>query len=199
MDGTSQGRNTCVVAFDLTTSIVIFTLGKGKAWCALEIMSLTEIQRFLQNQLLGRLAMATPDGVPYVIPMPFCYLNDCIYLRLPITGRKGSIITANNRVCFEVDTCSPRMDYYASVIVDGVIAPVTSVVEKATAREATTDKYRRLRDQYRPGHGRQTSLEDLPTMRIAISCLSGRKIGEQSERNVSCSQTPSTEAKQSSV
>ncbi len=139
-------------------------------------MSRLEIQTFLQNQLLGHLGMATPDGRPYVIPMPFCYLNDCIYIRLPKTGRKGAIIAENQHVCFEVDYCSPQMDDYASVIIDGVIKPVTDLAEKGSVRDATTEKYMRLRGQYRPGHKRQTPLEDLPTMRISPASIAGRTI-----------------------
>ncbi len=139
-------------------------------------MSRLEIQTFLQNQLLGRLAMATSDGRPYVIPMPFCYINDSIYIRLPMTGRKGAILAENQHVCFEVDYCSPAMDDYASVIIDGVIKPVTDLVEKQRVRDATTEKYTRLRGQYRPGHGRQTPLEDLPTVRIIHASISGRRI-----------------------
>lgn len=144
----------------------------------MEDMSRLEIHTFLQNQLLGRLAMAAPDGRPYVIPMPFCYLNNCIYIRLPMTGRKGAILAENQHVCFEVDYCSPQMDDYASVIIDGVIELVTDLAEKGSVRDATTEKYMRLRGQYRPGHQRQTPLEDLPTMRISPTLISGRRISE---------------------
>lgn len=144
-------------------------------------MPASEIESFLQNQLLGRLAMAGSDGRPYVIPMPFCFLNGSVYLRLPMTGRKGSILKMNPQVCFEVDACSPQMDDYASVIIDGILMPVTDPDEKQLARNATTEKYLRLRGNYRPGHKRQTALEDLPTVRIRPTCVSGRRIAERAE------------------
>jgi nitroimidazol reductase NimA-like FMN-containing flavoprotein (pyridoxamine 5'-phosphate oxidase superfamily) len=155
---------------------VVFSVGKEKVGRSMEEMPAPEIESFLQNQLLGRLAMADRGGRPYVIPLPFCYVNGCIYLRLPMTGRKGAILKFNPQVCFEVDACSPQMDDYTSVIIDGTLTPVSRKDEKQLARDAATEKYTRLRGSYRPGHKRQTPLEDLPTVRIDPACISGRKI-----------------------
>src|SRR5690349_9575527 len=36
-------------------------------------MTPAQIDAFLANARIGRVCMATPDGEPYVIPLPFCW------------------------------------------------------------------------------------------------------------------------------
>jgi nitroimidazol reductase NimA-like FMN-containing flavoprotein (pyridoxamine 5'-phosphate oxidase superfamily) len=50
--------------------------------------------------------VADCDGRPYAIPLPFCWLDQILYLRLPLTGRKGAVLACNDQVYFEVDTLS---------------------------------------------------------------------------------------------
>jgi nitroimidazol reductase NimA-like FMN-containing flavoprotein (pyridoxamine 5'-phosphate oxidase superfamily) len=138
-------------------------------------MTLPEIGRMLADALIGRLCMADTDGTPYSIPVPFCWQDGALYLRLPLTGRKGRVLARNDRVCFEVDRFSDNLDDYASVLIEGRLVEVTSIDEKAAVKAANDEKYDRLRGGHRPGHGRSTPLASLPMRKIVVSHLSGKK------------------------
>ena len=138
-------------------------------------MSEDEIHGLLHRSLIGRLCMADQTGRPYAIPLPFCYIDGALYLRLPPTGRKSAILAHNPNVCFEIDEFTPTLDNYYSVLLEGQLIAVTDLAEKATVKQANTAKYQRLRNGHRPGHGRSTPLEELPLQKIRIETLSGRK------------------------
>ncbi|HEY3323408.1 MAG TPA: pyridoxamine 5'-phosphate oxidase family protein [Planctomycetota bacterium] len=138
-------------------------------------MSAAEINGLLNAAHVGRIAMATPGGEPYVIPMPFCWHDGAIYLRLPDRGRKAAILRENDRVCFEADTYADDLSDYASVLIEGRLVPVSDLSEKARVKKANDEKYLRLRRGFRPGHQRPVSLSELPLQKILISELSGRK------------------------
>ncbi len=139
-------------------------------------MSHDQIADMLDNTLIGRLALAHPDGRPYAIPLPFCFVNGCLYLRVPMTGRKGDILSVNNQVCFEIDSYSDQLDDYASILMEGRLVAVTDIGEKALVRAANDAKYNRLRHSHRPGHGRRTPLADLPTRKLIPEIISGRRM-----------------------
>lgn len=138
-------------------------------------MTHDEIDELMSNARIGRIAMAGSDGQPYIVPMPFCWHNGTVYLRLPLTGRKGQVLQENDRICFEADCCTDDMADYASVLVEGRLCVVSDLEEKAAVKAANDDKYDRLRGGFRPGHGRGTGLASLPMKKIEISRLSGRK------------------------
>lgn len=138
-------------------------------------MTPEEIGQMLDETLIGRLCMADTDGTPYSIPLPFCWMNGALYLRLPLTGRKGEVLSRNNRVCFQVDAFSASLDDYASALVEGRLVEVTSVEEKSAVKELNDEKYDRLRGGHRPGHGRATPLTSLPMRKIVVTQLSGKK------------------------
>lgn len=141
----------------------------------MQAMTMSEIERLLSEALIGRLAMAGRDGRPYAIPLPFCWHENSLYLRLPMSGRKGRVLRDNNQVCFEVDTFSPNLDEYASVLVEGRLVAVADLHEKRCVKTANDQKYQRLRNGYRPGHGRCTALADLPLTKILVEQISGRR------------------------
>jgi len=137
-------------------------------------MTSSQIDRFLGEARIGRLCMAAGDGKPYVIPIPFYWHDGAVYLRLPMKGRKGEILTRNPLVCFEVDWFSDTLDDYGSVLVERRIEPVDDLLEKRRVKALNDAKYERLRQGFRPGHGRQTPLENLPMFKIAVVQVSGR-------------------------
>jgi nitroimidazol reductase NimA-like FMN-containing flavoprotein (pyridoxamine 5'-phosphate oxidase superfamily) len=134
-----------------------------------------EIDQLLDDCVIGRLCMADPAGRPYAIPLPFAWLDGALYLRLPLTGRKGAILSHNNRVCFEVDRFSDTLDEYASVLIEGRLVEVTDLDEKSRVKSTNDAKYNRLRKGHRPGHGRSTPLGNLPMRKILVESLTGRK------------------------
>ena len=137
-------------------------------------MTLSQIEAQLAAARIGRLCMATPEGEPYAIPMPFCWWQGALYLRVPWKGRKGEILGRNPRVCFEIDWCSDTLDDYGSVLVEGRLEGVADLVEKGRAKAANDEKYDRLRRGYRPGHGRQIPLEELALQKIVVARIAGR-------------------------
>jgi hypothetical protein len=138
-------------------------------------MTPQEIGQMLADVMIGRLCMADTDATPYSIPLPFCWMDGALYLRLPLTRRKGRVLSRNDRVCFEVDRFTENLDDYASVLVEGRLVEVTSVDEKGAVKELNDEKYDRLRGGNRPGHGRSTPLSSLPMRKIVVTHLSGKK------------------------
>ena len=138
-------------------------------------MMLHEIDQMLSDSLIGRLCMADAAGRPYSVPLPFCWADGSIYLRIPLAGRKGAVLAENDQVCFEVDHFTDTLDEYSSVLVEGRLIGVDDVDEKARVKMLNDGKYHRLRRGYRPGHGRVTPLANLPMRKIVIDCISGRK------------------------
>jgi nitroimidazol reductase NimA-like FMN-containing flavoprotein (pyridoxamine 5'-phosphate oxidase superfamily) len=138
-------------------------------------MTSHEIDQLLDEQRIGRLCMAAPDGRPYSIPLPFCWAGGALYLRVALTGRKGDILRANDNVCFEIDAFTDTLDDYASVLIEGRLVPVDDLAEKARVKRLNDHKYNRLRNGYRPGHGRSTPLADLQMRKILVRQLTGRK------------------------
>jgi nitroimidazol reductase NimA-like FMN-containing flavoprotein (pyridoxamine 5'-phosphate oxidase superfamily) len=138
-----------------------------------------EIEQFLDDTRIGRLCMAGADGRPYTIPMPFCWLAGALYVRLPLTGRKGRVLRENDRVCFEADDFTDALDDYTSVIVEGRLVEVTDLDEKRRAKLANDAKYRRLRGGHRPGHGRTKPLEELPLRKVVVEHVGGRTKGRE--------------------
>ena len=138
-------------------------------------MTKSEIESLLAHTRIGRLAMVGRDLQPYIIPMPFCWLNDYLYLRLPMEGRKGKILQENRSVCFEVDWHTESLTDYASVLIEGALKPVEDIRERKIIQDANSQKYLSLRGGYRPGHGRLTALTAIPLQKIAPVSVSGRK------------------------
>ena len=149
-----------------------------------------EIDRFLDDTGIGRLCMAGSDGRPYTIPLPFCWLGGALYVRLPLTGRKGQVLRENDRVCFEADDFTDTLDDYTSVIVEGRLVEVTNLEEKRRVKLANDGKYRRLRGGHRPGHGRARAIEELPLRKVVVEQVGGRrKGGERIAANAACAET----------
>ena len=138
-------------------------------------MTLDEIEALLEGSHIGRLSMADETGRPYILPFPFCWADATVYLRVPLTGRKGRILACNDHVCFEVDRFSDELDDYASVLVEGRLVEVADTAEKARVKAVNDRKYTRLRRGHRPGHGRARPVSDLPLRKILIERMSGRR------------------------
>ena len=152
-------------------------------------MTAEEIQTMLNDAVIGRLSMADRAGRPYTIPLPFCWCDGALYLRLPLTGRKGEVLEQNDHVCFEVDHFTRTLDEYASVLVEGRLIEVTDVNEKRRVKQLNDEKYLRLRGGHRPGHGRASHIETLPMRKILVERLGGRK-KETSEQTLHVAAVP---------
>lgn len=138
-------------------------------------------EEVLRQAEVGRLGMSV-DGVPYVVPMNFCYVENAIYLHSFRDGKKIKAIQTNPRVCFEVDEGEmikgeTPCDYswrFTSVIANGV----------ATVVEEQDERLRGLRlisDKYSPGKGAMITPEIMEKhkhvwiIRIDIHEMAGKK------------------------
>ncbi|MFD2611630.1 pyridoxamine 5'-phosphate oxidase family protein [Paenibacillus gansuensis] len=108
-----------------------------------------KIQNFLARAQTGFLGLSS-EGVPYVIPLNFVWLNDAIYFHGAQEGRKISYIEHNPLGCFTVgedygtitDVVPANTDTaYMSVIIEGTITLVNDSNEATDAMQAMLDKY----------------------------------------------------------
>jgi len=146
-----------------------------------EITAKVVQEEILRQAEVGRLGTAV-NGVPYVVPMNFCYVEDTIYLHSFRGGKKIKAIQSNPRVCFEVDEGEiikgeTPCDYswrFTSVIANGV----------ATVVEDQDERLRGLRlisDKYSPGKGSMITPEIMEKnkhvwiIRIDIDEMAGKK------------------------
>jgi nitroimidazol reductase NimA-like FMN-containing flavoprotein (pyridoxamine 5'-phosphate oxidase superfamily) len=147
-------------------------------------MIASDIQARLEGSLIGRLCMAGADGRPYAVPMPYCWRDGALYLRVPLSGRKGGVLAQNPQVCFEIDWHAEDLRDYGSLLVEGVLVEVSDMEEKGRVRATTAEKYDRLRRGFRPGHGRKTELSALAIRKIVVDRVSGRQKNAPSETEV---------------
>ncbi|MGB3329190.1 MAG: pyridoxamine 5'-phosphate oxidase family protein [Thermomicrobiales bacterium] len=80
-------------------------------------LSSERIEELLSTSLIGRIACATPEGRPYLVPMGYGYDGEAIYA-LGFPGRKIALMRAQPLVSFEVDR-GVAEDDWESVVAEG--------------------------------------------------------------------------------
>jgi nitroimidazol reductase NimA-like FMN-containing flavoprotein (pyridoxamine 5'-phosphate oxidase superfamily) len=146
-----------------------------------EIKEKIILEEILKQNQVGRLGTSV-NGVPYIIPMNFAYIEDKILLHTHKEGKKVQNIRENPIVCFEVDSgeiiennlpCNYSWKYY-SVIAFG----------KAKIIEDNELKYKSLKiicDKYAFGKSSKLTLEmirnleSLISIQIDIQHMTGKK------------------------
>lgn len=112
-------------------------------------MSVDEAKTLLGEAEVGRLAMSLNDE-PYVVPVTFVYFNEKIFFHCAREGKKIDYVSANAKVCFEVDefldvkTGDNPCNYtlmYRSVIAYGTAVFVEDVGEREEALTRLVKKY----------------------------------------------------------
>ena len=73
------------------------------------IVSRTEMEELLQQEVLGCLGLAGEEG-PYVVPLNYAYVDGRILFHCGLTGKKLDHIRANPQVCFCVARQTGRVD-----------------------------------------------------------------------------------------
>ncbi|WP_054028413.1 pyridoxamine 5'-phosphate oxidase family protein [Bacillus sp. FJAT-28004] len=108
-----------------------------------------KIQSFLLNAKTGFLGLSA-NGLPYVVPLNFTWLNDTVYFHGAAEGRKISYIQQNPEACFTVSEEYGTLTHpvpahtdtsYMSVIISGQIQFVNELDEAAEAMQSMLDKY----------------------------------------------------------
>jgi nitroimidazol reductase NimA-like FMN-containing flavoprotein (pyridoxamine 5'-phosphate oxidase superfamily) len=113
-----------------------------------EIKDKTEIEQVLKDATVGRLGTSR-DDTPYVVPVSYAYHNGKIFIHGAKQGKKMDDITANPRVCFEVETSEviPSDDpcnysyRYRSVIANGTAKILVDPTEKLQGLRLLTERY----------------------------------------------------------
>lgn len=75
------------------------------------------IEELLATSLIGRIACATPEGRPYLVPMGYGYDGTAVYA-IGFPGRKIALMRAQPLVVFEVDR-GVAEDDWESVVAEG--------------------------------------------------------------------------------
>lgn len=91
-------------------------------------ISKEEMIRLLQKQEDGVMSLSNGD-TPYCIPFGHVLVDETVYLSLFPRGRKWEIIQKNPKVCFNVYSWNDDHTEWTSVVVDGVMEPVTDINE----------------------------------------------------------------------
>ena len=77
-----------------------------------------EAQEFLARPLLGRLATASPDGQPHVVPVWFLYAEDAIWISSFQSTRKIIDLEGNPKCALVVDI-EQRQGAISAVTIEG--------------------------------------------------------------------------------
>ena len=108
-----------------------------------------EVTEFLVTSRVARLATASGDGTPHVVPVCYAYLDGIIYSALDrkpkrveaIRLRRVRNIEANSKVAIVVDDYSEDWSRLAYVLVTGTAALLEDGVERSDAEAALRAKY----------------------------------------------------------
>jgi len=67
-----------------------------------EIKDKATIEEILQNSKICRIGFSD-NGLPYVLPFNYGYVDNLIYIHCALTGKKIDLIKENEHVCFEIE------------------------------------------------------------------------------------------------
>jgi nitroimidazol reductase NimA-like FMN-containing flavoprotein (pyridoxamine 5'-phosphate oxidase superfamily) len=171
----------------------------------LEIKSLSNMIKFLNEERVGRVASIDEQGYPQIIPMNFVYVkNDLIdtqsdnknigavYMHSHPIGEKIENIKRNSKVGFEVDSyvcflpsyyfhptdASQADTLYISVVIKGNAAIVHDPDEKANALNALMKKYQK-EGRYEPLSSNMGSVREVTVLKVVPDQIHGKyKIGQ---------------------
>ena len=112
-----------------------------------------EIDRVLENHLVGRISTIGADGYPYTVSVHYYYDGESVYFHgLPV-GEKIANIKACDKVCFEVSELKSVMDpakgdevctadaEYESVVIRGRAQILSDPEEKRPIFQKIVAKY----------------------------------------------------------
>lgn len=158
----------------------------------LEIKSKEKINKFLNEEHVGRIASIDKEGFPEVIPMNFAFLDDSIYMHSHTKGEKLDNIRNNSNVGFEVDReleflpsyfedpkdASLADTLYISVVIKGNASLVTDKEEKVLALNGLMEKYQ-SEGGYEPLKTDMSVLDEVEVIKVVPKSIKGKyKIGQ---------------------
>jgi len=153
-----------------------------------EIQEPELIQHIIRQAQVCRLGLCR-DNVAYVVPVSFGYDGADIYFHTAVEGRKIDFITANNRVCFELEhevavlpnverACGWSFSFY-SIIGYGVAEELTEDTEKIRGLQLVMEHY--------SGRGgwefEEQHLRNVRVWRIRVEQVSGKQSKDKTPRS----------------
>lgn len=142
-------------------------------------MTMEDAWSLLGSLEVGRLGVIS-DGKPYVIPLNYTVIDDCIYFHSATAGRKIAALRDSPHVCFLADemigikegkTACDYGTYYRSTIAWGEAGFVDSTDEKIGALKSLLVKYGGDPTETIPSE----ALESTAVIRIRVQTLSGKQ------------------------
>lgn len=171
----------------------------------LEIKSLSNIIKFLDEERVGRVGSIDEQGYPQIIPMNFVYVKNelidtqsdiknigAVYMHSHPIGEKIENIKRNSKVGFEVDSyvcflpsyyfhptdASQADTLYISVVIKGNAAIVQDPDEKANALNALMKKYQKELG-YESLSSSMGSVREVTVLKVVPDQIRGKyKIGQ---------------------
>lgn len=116
-----------------------------------------QIDDIINRCSVCHIAMVDSNGLPYVLPFNFSFINGYIYIHGASNGKKNEIWNTNPNVCvsFSADyqmyaqspnvACSYSMKY-RSVLINGTIECINEIEEKRSILKTIMGKYAQKSD-----------------------------------------------------
>lgn len=145
-----------------------------------EIKNTKEIESIINRSDVCRIALCENNS-PYIVPVCFGYIDNCLYFHSAADGKKIDIIKKNNRVCFEFDIqrglirpenpCDWDMKY-CSVIGSGKAFFIDDLEEKTKALNIIVGHYSSDAFEYQ-----ENSVDTVTIIKVEIENITGKKSG----------------------
>jgi hypothetical protein len=144
----------------------------------------TEVNQVIEKAIVCNIGMIDASGNPYVLPFNFGYRHGRLYIHCAPHGKKIDAWDKNPRVCVAFSTdyemrvqnesvaCSYSMRY-RSVLIHGVVSPITEYDGKIQALNIIMEKYSGKSDftYNRP------AVENVKVFEIIIDRIESRSYG----------------------
>ncbi len=150
------------------------------------------MEKILYEEEVGHLSLSE-NGIPYVIPINYAYIDNKIIIHGSVKGKKIDIIKENPNCCFAVNRHPDRIKYHAekrchyryhSVIVYGKAYYVKSPEERLKWIKKYYSYFMKRLNWIFPGGESLKSAENCGIIIVKIESITGRKEeGRDSKEN----------------
>jgi len=145
-----------------------------------EIKDNKEIESNIGKSNVCRIALCENNS-PYIVPVCFGYMENCLYFHSANEGKKIEIIKKNNKICFEFDIYSGLLNSenpcdrdinYLSVIGFGKASFIHGFDEKIKALNIIIEHYSGSSYEFQ-----KKSIDTVTIIKVEIESISGKKSG----------------------
>ncbi len=110
-----------------------------------EITDRETIDRFIESCSTVRLGFVS-EGIPYIVPVNFVYVNGTVYFHCALEGRKYRCIKSGGNTCLEFDRThgidlQGASTFYTSAIAWGTPLILSETKEKMEILQMLCEKY----------------------------------------------------------